>query len=378
MVYFRNLAEVDAAFTPMVGVADWTDPAHRPDSVVALQLAALQDGETVLEFGAGCGRFIAQAKVAVRAGFCAAVDAVPGFINTDIPFALQQQGLSVHPQGQPAKQVHLLRANVTDGALPNRLRALPGAPQTFDCIVAIHLLHTVPATQRRQLLVNMRNLLSPNGRLIVTMSARFTDIDPLPTERNLPVQFRSTGHTEMPGSTNLNVILTTGAVPVPAGGTRPDKHVTTTCQHAPNRFWDIARQQATEAATHAGFTVAAARNVGKGDQFGLPLGGQSLSQAALLNTDIFAIGKVANTLIQAGRYNCTARMVYRAYVLENPDNQHLSLSNNDYGFAMYLQQLVSRLAERVQANNSFLPANGVLHKAEESDQVSVMVVLRKA
>ncbi|KAH8688676.1 hypothetical protein GQ44DRAFT_832549 [Phaeosphaeriaceae sp. PMI808] len=65
MVYFNTLPELNNAFAPM--------------------LASLQPGEPVLELGASSGRFIAQAKAAVGAGFCAAVDAVQGFLDTGIP-----------------------------------------------------------------------------------------------------------------------------------------------------------------------------------------------------------------------------------------------------------------------------------------------------
>jgi hypothetical protein len=44
--------------------------------------------------------------------------------------------------------------------------------------------------------MNLRRLLSPGGRLIVTVSARFTDISLILVEVNLLVQFRSTSYTE--------------------------------------------------------------------------------------------------------------------------------------------------------------------------------------
>jgi hypothetical protein len=99
-----------------------------------------------------------------------------------------------------SQQVHLLRNSITNGGLANIVRGLPGAPQTFDCIFVLHIMNMLPPPQRRQTLINLRHLLSPGGRLIVTMLARFTDILPILVEVNLPVQFCSTSYTEAPGS----------------------------------------------------------------------------------------------------------------------------------------------------------------------------------
>jgi predicted methyltransferase len=150
MVQYSNIATITAAFQPMIGGYCYADVAHRPDTETALALAHLQPGHTVLELGPGSGHLIAQAKVAVGASFCAAVEAVQGFIDVDIPRALAERKI--------AGQVQLLRANITDGALVNRIRALHGAPQTFDYIFALHIFSTIPPTQRRQTLRNLRNL----------------------------------------------------------------------------------------------------------------------------------------------------------------------------------------------------------------------------
>jgi SAM-dependent methyltransferase len=218
MVYLNTLAEINNAFAHMVGCCDYADASNRPDGQTALQLAQLQPGESILELGAGSGRLMAEAKQSVGAGFCVAVDAVQGFLDTDILWALNNKGLTVYPASTPGQQVHLLRANITDGALANTVRALSGAPQTFDCIIALHVMNTLPPNQRHQTLVNLRRLLSPTGRFIVTMSTRFTNMAPAPTEVNIPVQFRTTGHTEAPGSHLLMAFKAAPLIPVPRGG----------------------------------------------------------------------------------------------------------------------------------------------------------------
>jgi predicted SAM-dependent methyltransferase len=82
---------------------------------------------------------------------------------------LTRKGLTVYPAGGPVEQVHLLRANITEHGLDTAVRALPGAPQRFDCMFALHIFTTLPADQRRQTLVALHRLLSPGGRLIVNM-----------------------------------------------------------------------------------------------------------------------------------------------------------------------------------------------------------------
>jgi SAM-dependent methyltransferase len=378
MVYLNTLAEINSAFAHMVGRFDYANASQRPDGQTALQLAHLQPGESILELGAGSGRLMAEAKQRVGAGFCVAVDAVQGFLNTDIPWALNNKGLTVYPAGTPEQQVHLLRANVTDGAFPNTIRALPGAPQTFDCIIALHVMNTLPAHQRRQTLINLRRLLSPTGRLIVTMSARFTNLPPSPTEVDLPVQFRTTGHTEAPGSQLIMAVRAAPLVQVPHGGAglRP-KSVSMALQIAPDRFWVIAAEQASAAAIDAGFTVGPVRNLGNGEGFGLPAGQHSPPQAALNNMNAPQLGAVAQDIVQNGTHCCIGRILDRA--LRRSFAQWDSATPDARNFALVesLQAMTLRDQERVQANNAFLPANGVLSESLEFAQVGVIMVLRK-
>lgn len=370
MVQYNNIANITTAFQPMVGHYHYADVAHRPDTDTALALAQLQPGNTVLELGPGSGHLIAQAKVAVGSGFCAAVDAVQGFLDVDIPSALAQQGLD--------GSVSLLRANITDGALVKRVRSLPGAPQTFDYIFALHVFSTIPPPQRRQTLRNLRKLLSPTGSLIVTIAARFTDIAPLQAETALPVQFRSTGHTEAPGATLLTQVRCDEYISVPSGASLPIKRVASAIQHAPDRFWDVAAQQALDAATHAGYIVLDTRNIGKGDNFGLGQGGRSPPQSLLNNMGTVQLAAAASQASIADCYCCVGRIMQAACPQETPNWQHMSQQQRDYCLAMFLQCIVARNADRVRNLNQHLPANGVLAEAQEATQVSVLIVLRKA
>ncbi|OAK93356.1 hypothetical protein IQ06DRAFT_341271 [Phaeosphaeriaceae sp. SRC1lsM3a] len=199
MVYFSTPAEINGAFGNMVNRYDYASHAHHPDAALALTLAQLKPGESVLDVGAGGGRFIAAAKQQVGNGFCVAVDALAGFVAQDIPFMLQQKGLAVSPNGNPSTQVHCVRANINDANFATTIPR-PASAQQFDCIVAVHLFTTLPPQQRRPAYVRLRRLLKPSGRLIVNMSARFTDSTPLSSESHLPVQFRTSPYTESPGA----------------------------------------------------------------------------------------------------------------------------------------------------------------------------------
>lgn len=223
------------------------------------------------------------AKLKVGAGVCVGVDAHQGLLDVDFPYTLQQQGLTVYPAGPATRQVHRVRLNVANADFVPSLQAIQGAPQRYDCIFALHLLITIPADLRLQTLRSMRRLLSPTGRIVTNMSARFTSAAPNPAESGVPVQFLTSpyGYTEAPGCSM--VLSSADAIPVqPAQGPliRP-KAVVWANQVSPNRFWVIARQQAAHAAERAGLSVVASRDIGKGDLFNLRRGSQSPPQSLL-------------------------------------------------------------------------------------------------
>ncbi|KAE8847570.1 hypothetical protein PTNB73_01418 [Pyrenophora teres f. teres] len=282
MVYYGSLSEITNAYQPMVSVFDYMSSAHHPDVQRALQLASLQQGQRVLDVGAGSGRLIAAAKQAVGDGFCLAIDAVQGLLDLDIPWQLSNAGLTVYPLGTSQQQVHLMNANVTDDALRDRIAQVPQAPPSFDCIFALHLLNTIPPDQRLGILRNLYKLLNPDGCLIVSMSARLANFAPSPAESTVPVQFRTSPYTEAPGSLLVMRYMNGPTVPVPRGIDRPLNKVFFAMQLSPTRFWSIAAQQASEAANAAGFVIDRAHQLGKGDCFGLPVLDPSLPASTLV------------------------------------------------------------------------------------------------
>ncbi|KAI1522843.1 Methyltransf-26 domain containing protein, partial [Pyrenophora tritici-repentis] len=180
MVYFVNEQQVIEAYSGSVGQVDYADIVHAPDSSTAISLSDLKYGQSVLELGPAGGRLITAAKLAVGDGFCAAVDAVQGFIDKDIPWKLRREGLEVAPNGTSENQVHLLRLDVTDPAMHPRLLALH--PDGFDRIFALHIVNTMPADKRLHFLQELRRLLNPTGCLIVSLSARFAGVPTSPAE----------------------------------------------------------------------------------------------------------------------------------------------------------------------------------------------------
>jgi hypothetical protein len=176
------------------------------------------------------------------------------------------------------------------------------------------------------------------------MAARFTDIAPLQAETALPVQFRTTGHTEAPGATLLTQVRSDTYVSVASGASLPIKRVASTIQHAPDRFWEVAAQQALDAATNAGYIVLATRNIGKGDNFGLAQGGRSPPQSLLNNMGTVQLATAASQASIADCYCCVGRIIQTACPLESHDWQHMPQQQRDYCLAMFMQTLITRNA----------------------------------
>lgn len=369
MVYFRTASEINSAFHGMVGRYNLSDVANAPDSDLALNLANLRAGESVLELGTAGGRLIAKAKLRVGAGVCVGVDAHQGLLNVDFPHTLLQHGLTVFPAGSTTQQIHKAHLNVTDNDFVTTLQALQGAPQRYDCIFALHILTTIPADLRLQTLRNMRRLLSPTGRIITNMSARFTSAPPDSAESGVPVQFLTNphGYTEAPGCAML--LDGSDSTPVqPAQGplVRP-KVVIWANQVSPDRFWVIARQQAAHAAERAGLSLTASRDIGKGDSFNLPPGSRSPPQSVLEGLPENTIrATVAANVGAALAYHCTGRA---HNVLAERTAVHKGQQDVDMHLIRSLQESDRKEKEKIQAR-------GIPTLAMESSQVGCLAVLR--
>jgi hypothetical protein len=265
----------------------------------------------------------------------------------DIPFMLQRNQLAVSPNGTPATQVHCVCANINDANFSTTI-PLPGPSRRFDCIVAVHLFTTLPPALRRPAFVKLRQLLKTGGRLIVNMSARFTDSPPLASQASTPVQFRTSPYTESPGShIILDIRTDRPAVSLPGGGSTFSKSVVLALQTCPNRFWDVAKLQAREAAENAGFVVQDMRNIGKGDSFGLAAGLSSPPMSTLMAMSSSEFATYASTRPKAGTYLCIGRGMEAAGRRNTPNM-------TDTDLVLGLQNFVKTDSDRL-ASNPFVP-----------------------
>ena len=200
MVYFSTLAEVRVAYQHLVGKANYVSHDQTPDALRAVQMAQLQPGESVLDLGCAGGKITALAKQAVGSGLVVGLDAVAGFLTVDATAHLASYGLTVAPAGAAAQRVHLVKGSVTDGNIRNHLASATGEPACYDVVFLVHVFETVPPEQRCNLLRRLKSMLAPGGRIVMSMSARFTNETIAGPELGLPVQFRSTPYTEAPSS----------------------------------------------------------------------------------------------------------------------------------------------------------------------------------
>ncbi|KAH3939702.1 hypothetical protein HBH98_243920 [Parastagonospora nodorum] len=230
--------------------------------------------------------------------------------------------------------------------------------------------------QGRQALVDLRRLLSPCGRLIVNMSACFRLAPPAPAAASLPVQFQTTPFTKAPGSRILTARRAAAPVQVPSGGAPlARKDITLTLKVAPDQFWVTAATQATAIAQDAGFVVNRVYNIGKGDSFGLANGPQSPPQIALNNMSFAQSQHLAQTPPPPGANSYIGRLMHTVLGWTTQGWNQMTPNARDTALTLALQYFVAQDRDRVEANNRFLPANGITVESLQWPQVGVMLVL---
>lgn len=176
MVYlFFTLAQVRAAYQHLVGKANYVSHDQTPDALLAIQMAQLQPGESVLDLGCAGGKITALAKQTVGNGLVVGLNGVPGFLSIDATACFASHGLTVAPAGDPAQRFHLIKGSVTDGNICKHLASATGKPACYNVIFLVHVFETVPPEQRCSLLKRLKGMLAPGSRMVVSMSARFTD-----------------------------------------------------------------------------------------------------------------------------------------------------------------------------------------------------------
>lgn len=270
MVYYETAADIRADNASLVGRANYLSFEQSVDIQSAFDMAKLQPGEKVLDLGCAGGRLTTMAKKAVGSGLVVGLDIVPGFLATDAPDLFAESGLTVAPAGTLEQQVHLVLGDVTDSGIANILESATGQPSSFNVIFLIHVFDTVLPKRRRILLKRLESMLAPGGRMIVSMSARFTDqSDGL--ELQLPIQFRNTPHAEAMGGVTFMkhyspLILFPGLKEKPPGcSASPVQRPECIVRTGTDRLWDAATEQAEAAAEDVGLRLVQTARIGASD-----------------------------------------------------------------------------------------------------------------
>jgi hypothetical protein len=95
--YPQHLRQTPYPFlNPVISTANHVDIAHRPDFCKALEVAYLNESDSVLDIGSGNGSFNAAAKKCVSTGFCTAVNALQDLLVVDIPWRLGVENFTVY------------------------------------------------------------------------------------------------------------------------------------------------------------------------------------------------------------------------------------------------------------------------------------------
>ncbi|KAF2679513.1 hypothetical protein K458DRAFT_393929 [Lentithecium fluviatile CBS 122367] len=257
MPTYSTPADVNDGFGHLVGMLEYSCAHTATVCKLAIQSANLRTGDNVLDIGTGYGEVLALAKPCIGSGMCVGVDAVNGFLQIDTPFRLQRSQLYVAPK------VHLLLASATHANLHSFIsNRLQHRGILFNAIFAIQILPTIPPDQRAATLKMWTSMLAPGGRLFVTMTGRFGTSGP---SASCPIQFASCSElAEIPGCV-IGFYLHPSARTATAGGNSvPVRIPIMTLQLSPDRMWDVARAQVSDAAISVGLTVTEMHNIGNG------------------------------------------------------------------------------------------------------------------
>lgn len=377
MPVYHNLKAIEAAYASSAGVAQNNWVALHGDTAIALELANLRVGESVLELGAGSGDLITKARGVVQTGCCVAVDGCRGFTLIDIPNSLNRRGLHVSPAGNSTTQVHVIHANVTDGGLRSKIAALPNVPSNgFDCIFAVHLFNQIRGSEREQTLRTIKKLCASGGRIVLNTPGLFRTLPTRPEDAGRPVLFRSCEdyYTEAPGA--VLCVAYDGRRLIPTiHSNQPTAHKTVEAavQVLPARFWAVAAGQLKEAAARVGLEVADQRKIGDGGAHGFARGTQSPTHSDIAPMRRGPLLNRCHAALATGRWACVGAMMHRIATMDAP-TQGISQERQDGNAVVGVQGLVKSWVERISANG---PQHGHITLHGEFLQVGIMGLLRK-
>jgi SAM-dependent methyltransferase len=383
MVFHANVTQVREAYQPIIGKANYASHDHTPDAARAVSMAHLQPGERVLDLGCGGGKVLVAAKQAVRDGLVVGVDILQEFLDIDATVHLRTNNLTVAPAGDAAQRVHLVQGSVTTSNLKARIEAKTGQPAAFDAVFLVHVFETIPVSQRRDLLLRLKSLLAPGGRIIMTASARFPCSDTAAPDANVPVLLRTAGeYTEAPGSVIITSMDTTKPVRTADGTVTAKRTPSTLVQTVPNCFWDIAREQACAAAEAVGLHVTESVNIGAHD-FGLPHKTSSPSAMALRgmsNADIDSwILQRRQSAQFTGGHHCWGRLLEAKAERTTFQYDKMRAENCDAAVAWAARAFATQMVADVDRQRQQKVASGLalVVPMATHNQLAVMVELRE-
>lgn len=148
-----HLAHPDGFYGQVV--SSYADMTFEAVNQWAVNLMALQPGESVLEVGFGSGRAI-QAM--------AAIPGIGSIVGIDNSTLMVQQATALNEQAIREGKVRLLEADVCQ---------LPDFGQKFDKIVAMNTSMYWPADKMGSILASLRSRLQPGGTLFIVFQRLF-------------------------------------------------------------------------------------------------------------------------------------------------------------------------------------------------------------
>jgi demethylmenaquinone methyltransferase/2-methoxy-6-polyprenyl-1,4-benzoquinol methylase len=146
----RNLQRYYDIVAPLYSFWAWLTESRAAQR--ALEAAAVQPGESVLEVGLGTGEFFSRLGVAVERGRCVGVDLSAGMLRRARRRLQADRRAGVLCRGDACQ--------------------LPFLPASFDVIFSCYMLDLLPEADIQRALGEFFRVAKPQGRLVVTVMAR--------------------------------------------------------------------------------------------------------------------------------------------------------------------------------------------------------------
>jgi hypothetical protein len=125
-------------------------------------------------------------------------------------------------------------------------------------------------------------------------------------------------------------------------------------------LWTVAATQAREAVVDANFHINTVRNIGKGNNFGLPVSQRSPAQAALNAITLQQLIQTAQSCPTPNAYNCIGRTSNTFVRRTEPNWAQLGPHARDCILVQSHQSFVVKDKQRVAKDSAGLPAGSAV------------------